>query len=328
MAMKLHIEHTTIFSYEEPISEAYTEMRLRPLEGAGQRCLRFKLVTQPSGEVMQYTDRFGNLVHHFDTLQSHDRVVVKASSDVSLSDVFVDEQRELSALDSFDYLTPGKYTPLNEEIRSFAAPHVVPHDQSATAFALMGALYSSLQYERGATHVRTTAPEALSLGRGVCQDFAHILLAACRAARIPARYVSGYLYSPEENEKADETTQSSGSNEHQLSSLVDDLDAPPGSRENLESESLKATAASSSVARESQGTDSSLLDNAASHAWVDAFVNGRGWISLDPTHNCEQNMNYVRVGVGRDYSDVPPTRGVYRGTAKESLSVNVVVRAV
>src|SRR6266542_6256097 len=129
MAMKLHIEHTTIFSYEEPISEAYTEMRLRPLEGAGQRCLRFKLVTQPSGEVMQYTDRYGNLVHHFDTLQSHDRVVVKAASEVYLTDASADDQRDLSPLDQFDYLAPAKYTPIDERIRRFAEPHIVTENQ-------------------------------------------------------------------------------------------------------------------------------------------------------------------------------------------------------
>jgi transglutaminase-like putative cysteine protease len=275
--MKLHIEHTTTFAYEEPISEAYTEMRLRPLESAGQRCLWFTLTTEPGGEVMHYTDRYGNLVHHFDTLQSHDRVVVKAISEVYLTDGIADDQRDLSPLDQFDYLAPAKYTPLDEQIRAFAAPHIVADDQTATAFALMRAIYSSLIYERGATDVGTTAPEALALGRGVCQDFAHIMLAACRGAGIPARYVSGYLYNPKQSTKS----QASGM-------------APA---------------------------------NTASHAWVDVFTNARGWISLDPTHNCGQTTDYVRVGVGRDYSDVPPTRGVYKGQAKETLTVDVSVRA-
>ena len=66
----------------------------------------------------------------------------------------------------------------------------------------MGAIYTSLKYERGATDVGTTAPEALTLGRGVCQDFAHIMLAACRGAGIPARYVSGYLYNPRQITKS------------------------------------------------------------------------------------------------------------------------------
>lgn len=270
--MKLHIEHTTTFTYEESISEAYTEMRLRPLDGSGQRCLRFKLVTEPVGEVMVYTDRYGNMVHHFDTLQSHDRVVVKATSEVHLSETFADYQRGLSPLEKYDYLAPGVYTTANDQIRSFAAGKMVESDATATVLGLMHALKESLQYESGATHVKTTAAEALHLGKGVCQDFAHILLTACRSIGIPARYVSGYLYNPR--------------------------------------------------------ADSSVSANAASHAWIDAFVNNNAWLSVDPTHACLQTANYVRIAVGRDYSDVPPTRGIYKGQAKETLGVNVVVSAI
>ena len=66
----------------------------------------------------------------------------------------------------------------------------------------------------------------------------------------------------------------------------------------------------------------------ASHAWIDAYDERGGWLSLDPTHDREQTERYIRVGVGRDYADVPPTRGVYRGTAAESLDVAVVVSAL
>lgn len=271
--MRLHIEHTTSFTYDEPISEAYTEMRLRPLDTPTQRCLSFKLKTEPKGEVMQYSDRFGNVVHHFDALSSHDRLMVRAISDVEVSQEFRDEQHELSPLDRFDYLAPTEYAPEDPQILAFAEPWVVAGDDVSTALQLMQALYGSLKYEKGATDVRTTASHALQLGRGVCQDFAHVMLAACRQVGIPARYVSGYLHST----------------------------------------------------RSAEINGSGALDNAASHAWVDVFTPARGWISLDPTHGCEQTSNYVRVAVGRDYADVPPTRGVYKGRAKENLDVEVLV---
>ena len=272
--MKLRIEHTTTFTYEQSISERYTEMRLRPVDGSGQRCLRFKLVTEPVGEVMQYTDRYGNTVHHFDTMQSHNRVVVKATSDVHLSQTFADYHLELTPLEKFDYLAAGGYTTPNDQIRSLAASQVVQGDATATVLALMEALRASVQYEAGVTEVKTTAAEALSLGKGVCQDFTHIMLAACRTINIPARYVSGYLYNPKSDYSA-------GRN-----------------------------------------------NDVASHAWIDALVNNNAWLSVDPTHNCLQTMNHVRLGVGRDYSDVPPTRGVYKGQAKETLSVNVLISAL
>jgi len=228
----------------------------------------FNLRTEPRGEVMQYSDRFGNLVHYFDALETHERSVVRGLSEVITSTTFTDDQKELSPLDEFDYLTGTNYAPSGEAVCDFAAPHVVEGSSTQTTLRLMDAVFHSMKYERGATDVHTTAIEALSLGLGVCQDFAHLMLAACRCMRIPARYVSGYLHVPTTN--ADET-------------------------------------------------------NAASHAWVDVFTSDRGWVSLDPTHNCEQTDHYVRVAVGRDYADVPPTRGVYKGKATESLNVDVKV---
>ena len=267
--MKLRIEHTTSFAYNEPISEAYTELRLHPLDTITQRCLSFKLLTEPRGEVMHYNDRFGNLVHHFDALESHELVVVRASSEVVTGDTFADDQRELSPLDEFDYLAATKYAPHDQEVSDFVKTHVIEGDSNSTVLKLMNLLFSSMKYERGATDVSTTATEALSLGRGVCQDFAHVMLAASRCAGIPARYVSGYLYSATH--------------------------------------------------------DANGASNAASHAWVDVFTRERGWVSLDPTHGCEQTSSYVRVAVGRDYADVPPTRGVFKGKANENLSVQVKV---
>lgn len=277
--MRLRIDHTTVFHYAEPISEAYTEMRLQPLESVGQRCLRFSLVTEPAGEVMFYLDRYGNIVHHFDTLQSHEKVVVRTNSEVDTPRAYFHDQKDLSPLDRFDYLAPTRYAPADERIRQFADQHCVEGDSEATAGGIMEALFSSLKYEPGATDVKTTAPEALDLGRGVCQDFAHLMLVGCRSLGIPARYVSGYLYSPQ---------------------------APRD--------------------REEAGTF--IPANAASHAWVDVYIDGSGWLSFDPTHNCRQTEEYVRVATGRDYADVPPTRGVYKGSAKEELTVNVNVMAI
>ena len=268
--MKLRIEHTTSFAYSETISEAYTEMRLCPQDTGTQNCRLFQLTTEPRGDVMQYNDRFGNLVHHVDALETHERLVVRGLSEVITTPKFVDDQQQLSPLDEYDYLAPTNYAPLGDVMCDFASPNVVEGDAGETVLRLMDAVFRSMKYEPGATDVQTTAIEAMSLGLGVCQDFAHLMLAACRCVKIPARYVSGYLHVPE---------------------------------------------------------SIGFSTNAASHAWVDVFTGDRGWISLDPTHNCEQTEPYVRVAVGRDYADVPPTRGVYKGKAKESLSVDVKVTA-
>ena len=77
--MRLKIEHITTFSYDQPISEAYTEMCLRPQDGFGQHCLSFSLTTEPHDDRLTYTDRFGNDISHFDVIQPHDKLVVLAT---------------------------------------------------------------------------------------------------------------------------------------------------------------------------------------------------------------------------------------------------------
>ena len=265
--MKLRIEHRTTFTYDNLISEAYTEMRLRPADAGGQFVHSFRLSTEPYGEVLHYVDRYSNDVRYFDVLVPHQRLSVTAVSEVSTPMEFTDLASSLSPLDEFDYLSSTRYATAGNALTEFAVVHV-KDDDAATAMALMNAIYTQFRYEPGATTVNTSALEVLDLQRGVCQDFAHVLIALCRSQGIAARYVSGYLYSARVAER----------------------------------------------------------DDAASHAWVDVFAPGRGWISLDPTHNCPQNEHYVRLGVGRDYADAPPTHGTYKGAAKEKLEVKVNVR--
>jgi transglutaminase-like putative cysteine protease len=266
--MWLRIEHTTTFSYDGPIVEAYTELRLRPLDDGGQHCTGFRLETNPPGmRLRSYRDLYGNEVLHFDLLESHDRLEVRATSEVTTQEAFVDGHRRPTILERHDFLMPTAYVPFSDLVRDFAASHPGGEQPLERAVVLMHAIHAELVYDSDATDVKTRADEALELGRGVCQDFAHILLAACRLEGIPARYVSGYLHDP----------------------------------------ALEGA-------------------NAASHAWVDAWAAERGWVSLDPTHDRGQTDHYVRVATGRDYADVPPTRGVWRGTAVEMLDVNVTLR--
>ena len=268
--MILRVEHTTEFGYDAPIAEAYTELRLRPLEGGGQHCSSFRLVTQPPGlRVREYRDHFGNDVLHFDVLESHDRLEVTAVSEVMTPVSFVGERTAPTPLELHDYLGPTEYTPFSASVSEFAVRHTARSAGTDDALALMSAIRAELIYDPDATDVQTRADEVLALGRGVCQDFSHVLLASCRSVGIPARYVSGYLYDPK-----------------------------------------------------FEG------DNAASHAWVDVWSSDRGWLALDPTHDREQSESYVRVAVGRDYADVPPTRGTYKGHASETLAVRVRLQAL
>jgi transglutaminase-like putative cysteine protease len=255
--MWLTVDHVTRFSYDAPINEAYTEIRLKPAHRDGQRCSSFALATDPRATVSEYVDRYGNTVHHFDVLESHEQLSVSVRSEVWTPETYVTDD-DLSTLDRWDFTHGTRYVPLDGAVAELAG-------EGADGHALMRAVRAAMTYETGSTHVHTTADEALADGRGVCQDFAHALVGACRVRGIPARYVSGYLFDP----------QNGGESE--------------------------------------------------SHAWVDVFEGGR-WVSLDPTHDTEQTERHVRVGVGRDYADVSPTRGVYKGVAEETLDVVVTIR--
>jgi transglutaminase-like putative cysteine protease len=265
--MWLTVEHTTRFSYAEPITEAYTELRVKPAHRDGQRCSSFSLVTDPRGTTVDdYVDRFDNSVHHFDVLEAHERLAVTARSEVWTTAEYGADEPVLSPIDRWDYLAATRYVGLDGELTELSAAVSGSDDAVETAWALMRTVRDAMTYERGSTTVHTTATEALAEGRGVCQDFAHVLIGACRARGIPSRYVSGYLH---------DTRRDGGEGE--------------------------------------------------SHAWVDIHV-GATWISLDPTHDTAQTERYVRVGVGRDYADVPPSRGVYKGNADETLEVAVTIR--
>ncbi len=267
--MWLTVEHVTRFSYDAPINEAYSEIRLKPAHRDGQRCSSFALTTEPRGvSIAEYRDRFGNAVHHFDVLESHEALGVTARSEVWTPDQFVDDEAAPSLLDRWDLLRPSRYIPFGGAIADLAADVRAADSLLGTAQAVMAAVRQRMTYETGSTHVRTVADEALAAGHGVCQDFAHVMIGVCRLHEIPSRYVSGYLFDP----------QAAGNG------------------------------------------------NSASHAWVDIWDPERGWVSLDPTHDREQTGRYVRVGVGRDYADVPPTRGVFKGKAREKLEVAVRIR--
>ena len=198
--MWLTVEHITRYGYDAPINEAYTELRLKPLHRDGQRCSSFALATEPRGATVdEYLDRYGNTVHHFDLLEVHESLSVTVRSEVWTTAAYEAEEPTLSPLDRWDFLAQTRYVDLDDQVIEVAAATGAPADPVEAAWALMHTVRGAMTYERGTTNVHTTAAEALADGRGVCQDFAHVMIAACRARGIPARYVSGYLYDTRSN---------------------------------------------------------------------------------------------------------------------------------
>jgi transglutaminase-like putative cysteine protease len=195
---RFEIEHTTRFAYSGPITETMMELRLRPLDGPGQRCLDFRLQVTPRVNVKTYRDGYGNLVHYFNLLRAHQRVRVTSRSIVEMvSNGEVADAEDLV----WDFLRFR--SPVTDEagVRALASRHAPADPASGRAVeeALDGltvAISHDFAYDPAVTNVYTGVDEVLKLRAGVCQDFAHLFLAAARAMGVPSRYVSGYIHAP------------------------------------------------------------------------------------------------------------------------------------
>lgn len=270
--MRWAIRHRTAYRYASAVWDSFNEARLRPPSDPRQRLEHFDLTVNPPARVSPYTDYYGNWVDHIDVAEPHTALELETRAVVT---TFAADWLALDARPApleaarqagqgepcFDFLQPSRFTDLSPETARMALDATAGQtDAWQAALALMRLVHGRMAYEPQATHVHTHAREALAAGRGVCQDFAHVMISLCRAARIPARYVSGYLASQQVG-----------------------------------------------------GT----------HAWTEVFIPTVGWVAVDPTHNSQPGETYVKLATGRDYDDVPPLRGAYRGTQERTMEVAV-----
>lgn len=278
--MEFTILHQTAYRYPELIHESYSVVHLQPRSDPTQYCTRFDLTIMPSTRLFSYIDRFGNDVHHFAVLPDHDHLSIVARS--AIVTVRPHEpvvpapttRRELAADPMlpwlFDEREEGGYVAFGPDLVAFAEEVGDPGNDDLVAWMLAAAsmIKRTFSYDKGATSVRTTVDESIRLRAGVCQDYAHVLIALARYRGIPARYVSGYLYS-------DSTA------------------------------------------------EGSVLGAEASHAWCELYLPPHGWVGIDPTNDTLIDDRFAKIAVGRDYRDVSPVRGVYKGASKSTMSVNV-----
>jgi len=175
------------------------ELRLQPPDTPAQRVLDFALEVSPSGPMSSHVDRFGNIVHHIERPDAHDAVDVVATSVVECNgdvDPYLDA---VPPLDMLRFHGPVIDVPSVRRLAESAGGRrgQGPGRAERVVEALSGRIAEQIRYEKGATSVHSTVAEVLSLGAGVCQDFAHVMIACCRSLGIPARYVSGYVYDGE-----------------------------------------------------------------------------------------------------------------------------------
>lgn len=189
--MKLNIEHNTHYTYAQQVQRSTQYLRLTPQDSQHQRIISWQL-TLPEDAVCT-TDAFGNVLHVLTLDHPHQAITIQAHGVVEIEDGA--EDPTMGHLSPLVFLRHSPLTQPDSAIRAFALRYYQPEALLAGLEKLMGDLLLKMPYTPGATHVTDSAAQAFAAGNGVCQDHTHVFLACCRSLNIPARYVSGYLYS-------------------------------------------------------------------------------------------------------------------------------------
>ena len=193
--MRLAIRHQTAYTYETPATRAIQTLRLTPRGHDGQFVVNWRIDIDHDCRLYQSSDPFGNTVHSFTVEGPLDGLVIVAEGCVETQDTGGVLSGQIERFPPAVFLRDTDLTASNAEIRNFAtrtAASAGP-DQLDIMHGLMDGIRQRLRFETNATDVGTSAIEAFSLGHGVCQDFAHVFVAASRHLGIPARYVGGYM---------------------------------------------------------------------------------------------------------------------------------------
>jgi transglutaminase-like putative cysteine protease len=207
--MLLHVVHETRYAYSPVVKTAQHMAHLKPAHNGQQRLLSHQLTISPApAQQSEAIDIYGNTRAFFSLETTHPKLKVMAQSLVSTSaprvpqsDMPWEEVRERlryhrgAAYDpAAEFVFASPYVPRHQDFLAYARPSFTPgRPLLAAANELMERIFADFEYETEATDVSTPALEALQMRKGVCQDFAHIMLACLRSLGLPARYVSGYL---------------------------------------------------------------------------------------------------------------------------------------
>jgi len=284
--MKYRLIHTTEFSYEALVGNCYNEARLLPRALPYQTVLSSTLEIDPApNDRFDRLDYFGNPTTYFSIQQPHEKMCVRAVSELELSGrplpvvptpawesvATVLHQGILpEEIEARQYVLDSPMVFVSPELAEYAGPSFLPNRPIAEAVEdLMQRIFREFKYEPGFSTIATPLRDVILHKKGVCQDFAHLAIGCLRAKGLAARYMSGYI----------ET-------------------APPPGKEKM------------------IGAD-------ASHAWFAVYIPGSGWLEFDPTNNQLPSEQHLVLAWGRDFSDVSPLKGVAYGGGEHELKVAV-----
>lgn len=264
--MHIRIDHATAYAYDRPARFIIQMLRKTPRSNDAQHVVRWSVETDVDARLRRSEDAFGNIVHALYTEAPTDRLTVRVTGEVQTTDTGGVLRGGVEPLPPTVFLRETALTACDAALAAYV-DGLGGEDRLDRLHRLMEGLHRDIVFEIGATDAAHTAAEVFALGRGVCQDHAHVFIAGARRLGAPARYVSGHLV------RAD-----------------------------------------------------GRVEQEAAHAWVEAWVEGLGWVGFDPANGVCPTEAYVRVATGLDYLGAAPVRGAAYGGGGESLTVRLDVR--
>jgi transglutaminase-like putative cysteine protease len=193
--MRLTIQHDTHYHYGDAPKHLIQLLRLTPREDAHQRVIEWRITTP--GKQSAFKDAFGNLTHSHMLMHPPRDLHLQVFGIVEITPLVagaVPRDYHAKIIPAITYLVP---TPLTASFApiELLAKQTLPHglQTGLDALILARAVCQAVEYRAGNTDVTSTAEQAFGMGTGVCQDHAHVMIAACRSLGVSARYVSGYV---------------------------------------------------------------------------------------------------------------------------------------
>jgi len=251
----VNFQYQTELCFSSPASAHSFLLKILPQSDSRQSIKNISWYIDPQGEVWRTNDGFGNeaLAGYIDAPHNNFRFGTLGMAEISNEPYIICGEPERILL------YPTRLTQPGNGLASFynELEHSAPSDALQRIQYFSHAVHTHLRYERGVTANSTTAQEAFDLGAGVCQDYAHILLALLRQSGIPCRYVAGLA-----------------------------------------------------------------SDYGETHAWVEAWLADR-FYGIDPTRDKLIDEGYIAISRGRDFEDSSVERGVFKGTCRGKLAINL-----
>lgn len=190
--MLISIDHLTTYDYHRAARFIIQVLRMTPRSSEAQQVRHWRVETDVDARLRRTEDAFGNIVHTLYTEQPTRSLSVRVSGEVATTDTHGVVPADQETLSPLVFLRDTPLTKRDKLISVFASEFSA-HPPLERLHRLMAGIHGSVAFEIGVTTPTHTASEVLALGRGVCQDHAHVFIACCRQMGVPARYVSGHL---------------------------------------------------------------------------------------------------------------------------------------